>query len=167
LSTPSGSGRCSLPPTARVSTGRILPRDHRNASPGRIYKLTLEGKVGRRARPIRQAIETVRLDPRNGASVRERDLRRRVVEPARAEIDPEAIGRSVIPGWSEGPDLRCAIAHREISRFRDRCYASRRNDGLQIIRATTGIFRKITVRPQLIESVAESTMANLTAAGNG
>jgi hypothetical protein len=25
----------------------------------------------------------------------------------------------VIPGWTEGPDLRCAIAHREISRFPD------------------------------------------------
>jgi hypothetical protein len=30
----------------------------------------------------------------------------------------------VIPGWSEGPDLRCAIAHRGISRFRARCFAS-------------------------------------------
>ena len=37
---------------------------------------------------------------------------------------------SVIPGWSEGPDLRCAIAHRGIWRFRVRCYASPRNDGL-------------------------------------
>src|SRR5436190_23686472 len=26
----------------------------------------------------------------------------------------------VIPGWSEGPDLRCAIAHRGIPRFRAR-----------------------------------------------
>src|SRR5947208_544756 len=29
----------------------------------------------------------------------------------------------VIPGWSEGPDLRCAIAHRGISRFRVRAGA--------------------------------------------
>ncbi len=29
-------------------------------------------------------------------------------------------GKAVIPGWSEGPDLRCAIAHRGISRFRVR-----------------------------------------------
>src|SRR6267142_1935043 len=36
---------------------------------------------------------------------------------------------SVIPGWSAGPDLRCAIAHRGISRFRVRCFASPRNDG--------------------------------------
>src|SRR5712675_3297310 len=35
---------------------------------------------------------------------------------------------SVIPGWSAGPDLRCAIAHRGISRFRVRCCASPRND---------------------------------------
>src|ERR1700758_3050105 len=32
---------------------------------------------------------------------------------------------SVIPGWSEGPDLRCAIAHRGISRFRVRSLRSR------------------------------------------
>jgi len=37
--------------------------------------------------------------------------------------------RAVIPGWSAGPDLRCAIAHRGISRFRVRCFASPRNDG--------------------------------------
>src|SRR5712671_119816 len=34
---------------------------------------------------------------------------------------------SVIPGWSEGPDLRCAIAHRGISRFRVR-YAPRNDE---------------------------------------
>jgi len=33
----------------------------------------------------------------------------------------------VIPGWSEGPDLRCTVAHRGISRFRTRCFASLRN----------------------------------------
>src|SRR5712671_5789608 len=50
----------------------------------------------------------------------------------------------VIPGWSEGPDVRCAIAHRGISRFRARCgachraalcadpLASPRNDGFWI-----------------------------------
>jgi hypothetical protein len=37
---------------------------------------------------------------------------------------------TVIPGWSAGPDLRCAIAHRGISRFRVRCFASPRNDGV-------------------------------------
>src|SRR4029077_5241776 len=35
---------------------------------------------------------------------------------------------AVIPAWSEGPDLRCASAHRGISRFRVRCFASPRND---------------------------------------
>src|SRR6266850_2121164 len=46
---------------------------------------------------------------------------------------------SVIPGWSEGPDLRCAIAHRGISRFSGaqlrtivRCFALPRNDGFPI-----------------------------------
>src|SRR6266850_1226457 len=45
------------------------------------------------------------------------------------------VSSTVIPGWSEGPDLRCAIAHRGISRFSDvqshipvRCFASPRND---------------------------------------
>src|SRR6266567_7766698 len=33
------------------------------------------------------------------------------------------IGCVVIPGWPEGPDLRCAIAHRGISRFRARANA--------------------------------------------
>src|SRR6266850_4254153 len=45
------------------------------------------------------------------------------------------VSSTVIPGWSEGPDLRCAIAHRGIARFSDvqsniqvRCFASPRND---------------------------------------
>ena len=38
------------------------------------------------------------------------------------DVDP------VIPGWSEGLDLSCAIAHRGVSRFRVRCRASPRND---------------------------------------
>jgi hypothetical protein len=33
----------------------------------------------------------------------------------------EPLFDAVIPGWSEGPDHRCAIAHRGISRFRVRC----------------------------------------------
>jgi hypothetical protein len=33
---------------------------------------------------------------------------------------------AVIPGWCEAPDLRCAIAHRGISRFRVRCFTSHR-----------------------------------------
>src|ERR1700692_2101888 len=44
----------------------------------------------------------------------------------------------VVPGWSEGLDLRCASAHRGIPRFSDvqlhivvRCFASPRNDGRQ------------------------------------
>src|SRR5713101_10097173 len=44
-------------------------------------------------------------------------------------IQPTTHGvSSVIPGWSEGPDLRCAIAHRGISRFRVRVFDAPRND---------------------------------------
>ena len=38
------------------------------------------------------------------------------------------------PSFRDGapaPDLRCAIAHRGISRFRVRCFASPRNDGVE------------------------------------
>src|ERR1700724_4868353 len=38
------------------------------------------------------------------------------------------------PSFRDGalaPDLRCAIAHRGISKFRVRCFASPRNDGLR------------------------------------
>src|SRR5258705_4685717 len=54
---------------------------------------------------------------------------------------------SVIPGWSEGPDVRCAIAHRGISRFRVR-FAPRNdvsiNRRLADWRAKTG-FEEIEV----------------------
>src|SRR6266436_1632591 len=62
----------------------------------------------------------------------------------------------VIPGWSEGPDLRCAIAHRGISRFRARCgachraalcadpLASPRNDGVWI--ASRGAYHRARQR---------------------
>jgi hypothetical protein len=52
---------------------------------------------------------------------------------ARTRMHVPSSPASVIPGWSEGPDLRCAIAHRGISRFRVRCCASPRNDGLSWI----------------------------------
>src|SRR5258708_32518574 len=50
-------------------------------------------------------------------------IMRRIRESWRAKV-----ASAVMPGWSEGPDLRCAIAHRGISRFRVRCFASPRND---------------------------------------
>src|SRR5665811_540849 len=59
------------------------------------------------------------------AAGEERNATARRCEEQRGE-DPD----SVIPGWSEGPDLRCAIAHRGISRFRVRCFASPRTDNL-------------------------------------
>src|SRR5258707_1272364 len=65
------------------------------------------------------------------------------MRPARSAVKPTSCVRRstrssptsgrrrdrVIPGWSAGPDLKCAIAHRGISRFRVRCLASPRNDG--------------------------------------
>src|SRR5258706_9647107 len=40
----------------------------------------------------------------------------------------------VIPGAIKDANLRCAIAHRGISRFRVRCFASPRNDDLGLLR---------------------------------
>ena len=52
--------------------------------------------------------------------------------PPRRGHDAAAAGRlssdSVIPGWCAGPDLRCAIAHRGIRRFRVRDWRAPRND---------------------------------------
>jgi hypothetical protein len=62
-------------------------------------------------------------------ALRDREAMSGVATSLRAKrSDPDA----VIPGWSAGPDLRCAIAHRGISRFRVRCSASPRNDGVWI-----------------------------------
>src|ERR1035437_8804044 len=49
--------------------------------------------------------------------------RRRAVEP-RCDDARQALINTVIPGWSEGPDLRCAIAHLRMRRL-----AQARNDG--------------------------------------
>src|SRR5882757_11275781 len=51
----------------------------------------------------------------------------------------------VIPGWSEGPDLRCAIAHRGISRFRVRCSASPRNESGYVFASDDG--QAVDLRP--------------------
>jgi hypothetical protein len=40
----------------------------------------------------------------------------------------DAVIDAVIPGRVDDANLRCAIAHRGISRFRVRCFASSRND---------------------------------------
>ena len=60
-----------------------MARPHLQAQPRR--------QGARHARPIRQAVETVRLDSRAGMSVGERDLRRRIAELASPEADPEAV----------------------------------------------------------------------------
>jgi hypothetical protein len=50
-------------------------------------------------------------------------------------VASEATKQSIRPSFRDGalaPDLRCAITHRGISRFRVRCFASPRNDVLQL-----------------------------------
>ena len=56
-----------------------------DAYPGRIYKLIARRQGPGRARPVRQAAEAVRLDPRDRLPVGERALRRRALELARTE----------------------------------------------------------------------------------
>ncbi len=58
-----------------------------DAYPGRIYKLSLDGKDPRRARQGGEAAETVRLDSRDRVPVRERAVRRGAAQLARAEAD--------------------------------------------------------------------------------
>src|SRR5476651_2719518 len=53
----------------------------------------------------------------------------------------QRVGALRRPMTGSGPDLRCAIAHRGISRFRVRCFASPRNDGLGRTTATCEIAR--------------------------
>ena len=45
-----------------------------DAYPGRVYKLSLDGKVLGVARPIGQAAQTIRLDPRNRLPIRKRTI---------------------------------------------------------------------------------------------
>ena len=56
-----------------------------DAFPGRVYKISLDGKVLGKLGGDRQASEAIRLDPRNRLPLRERNLRGRVAELARAE----------------------------------------------------------------------------------
>src|SRR5258706_577492 len=63
----------------------------------------------------------------------------------------------VIPGWSEGPDHRCAIAHRGISRFRVRSFYSRPGmPGRQFIRA---LVTASSVTPPFLGAVAWELLA--------
>src|SRR6267143_3625545 len=75
-----------------------MARPHLQAQP--------RGQGARYAWPIRQAIKAVRLDPCDGVSLGERDLRRRTVELARAEADPEAVATAVVGSLSR---LRRAV----------------------------------------------------------
>src|SRR5260370_42692896 len=73
-----------------VQLGR-LARPYLQAEP--------RGQGARHARPIRQATQAVWLDPRDGVSLGERDLRRRVAELAGGEAGPEAARAAAPPGW--------------------------------------------------------------------
>src|SRR6266700_5291639 len=69
------------------------------------------------------------------------DMRARPRPPRpRARLFPRL---TVIPGWSEGPDLSCAIAHRGISRFRVRVFDAPRNDGEQRVHRTKILMPRI------------------------
>ena len=69
-------------PSSAVHFGRMA-RPHLQAQP--------RGQGARHARPVRQAVETIRLDPRAGMSVGECGLRGRIAELASPEVDPEAV----------------------------------------------------------------------------
>ena len=79
----------------------LMARPHLQAQPRR--------QSARRTRAIRQATQTIRLDPRDGLSIGECDLRGGIAELAGAEADPEAVA-SIIPGSlrspASGPALR-------------------------------------------------------------
>ena len=62
-----------------------------DAWPGRIYKLTLDGKVLGVLGQSGKQLKTVRLDSRDGVPVGEHALRGRAVELAGAEADAEAL----------------------------------------------------------------------------
>ena len=79
----------------------ITPGPHQflysaDAYPGRIYKLTLDGKVLGMLGRIGQTAQAVRLDPRNRLPIRKRALRRRAPELARPKISPRAIALAAI-----------------------------------------------------------------------
>ena len=82
----------------RARPGRSASRRGRNqvlyasdAFPGRIYKLSLDGKVLGVLGESGKQLEAVRLDSRDGVPVGERALRRGTAELARAEADSEAL----------------------------------------------------------------------------
>ena len=77
---------CITPPNASEQQVAFIS----DAFPGRVYKLSLDGKVLGMLGKTRQAAQAVRLDPRDRLPVRERNLRRRDPELARAEADPQS-----------------------------------------------------------------------------
>jgi hypothetical protein len=53
---------------------------------------------------------------------------------------------AVIPGRRVSVELRCAIAHRRISRFRVRIFDAPRNDGLAMLASRARYFGCGTIR---------------------
>src|SRR6266436_7501047 len=68
------------------------------------------------------------------------------------------VGRSFRDG-ALAPDLRCAIAHRGISRFRVRCFASPRNDGV-------GCFPALPVQPVISLVGGQNHVCHVVSAAN-
>ena len=108
------------PPVRRLRPDRSGPRRHR-----------------RRQSPVLADLGTAALSVRPRAEPGRLRRRSRLVPAAKRTSAGRRWSRSwrsketVISGWSEGPDLRCAIADRGISRFRVRIFDAPRNDGLK------------------------------------
>jgi len=74
------------------------------------------------------------------------------------------IGNSgvVVPGWSEGPDLRCAIAHRGIPGFRVRAKRAPRNDRLKTKRTRRESSRRVPTFETRWSRAESAPMPSLT-----
>src|SRR4051794_5018301 len=110
------------------------------------------------APPLADKIRAARQQPRH-----------RMIEAAHQRaVDEQVVGDHgyLVSSFRDGalaPDLRCAIAHRGISRFRVRCFASPRNDERTPPRryaATTSslMTRNFTksIRPKLVVSATSA-----------
>ena len=113
-----------------------------DAYPGRIYKLTLDGKVLGVLGSVRQAAEAIRLDPRDGVPVGEHAVRRRAAELAGAETDP-ASGEVASPGQVGKPAQvsKKVAALCSAAKFREET-SKKQNGGLAVM-----LRRTICTRP--------------------
>ena len=97
-----------------VQFGR-LARPHLQAQPRR--------QAARRARPVRQAAKTVRLDPRDGVPVGERAVRGGVAELAGAEVVVEAVRATRRPSVIAGSEATKQSEYLLVKNSLD-CFAS-------------------------------------------